>query len=58
MVIPKKKRFNGKTYKLRSTNIQKQPQTMNARLDRYQNYEDARVVKIGEKYALYYRKRK
>lgn len=57
MKIPKTKIFNGKKYTLRSTNISKQPQTMNARLDRYQNREDARVVYINGQYALYFRKR-
>lgn len=61
MKIPKSKVFNGKRYTIhksgQAVNISKQPQTMNARLIRYQDGVDARVVKVNGKYVIYTRKR-
>ena len=62
MKIPKSKIFNGKRYTIhkggQAVNISKQPQTMNARLIRYQDGEDARVANINGKYVIYTRKRR
>ncbi len=61
MKIPKTKIFNGKKYTIyksdQAVNIRKQPQTMNARLIRFQDDKDARVVNVNGKFVIYTRKR-